>query len=441
MKINEIKFTNFRLFESFQMTFEPQATVIVGRNGTGKSAILDGIAIAIDKAWFPPFSDAQRPLKGSDARLVIIEHPAAASAESVFPIEIDLKGNLEGESVEWRVELLNKNAKPEPSGAIVDFRAKRESMIQRVQQGKLQTLPVLAHYRTGRLWRDSAVKSRESEHSNNDELSSRTSGYVGALTAGYVRRDLQRWMAMHDADRMQQIAFAVQEGRDWRDVKTPMLDVVSRAAVTCLEGATRFYYNAKVRELRVDFEQSPPLPFKVLSDGQKNVVAVAADIAWRAAQLNPHLGFNAALETPGIVLIDELDLHLHPAWQMRVLENLMRAFPKVQFIVTTHSPQIMSAAPPHSVRLLDSKHGAMHVDRLRGRDTNSILEDVLGVPSRPPQWKEKLERLARFIEEESLDDAERLLKELEQDEFYLDDPAIVSARWEIALARGAHATD
>ena len=63
MKINEIKFTNFRLFESFQMMFEARATVIVGRNGTGKSAILDGIAIAIDAAWFPPFSDVQRPLR------------------------------------------------------------------------------------------------------------------------------------------------------------------------------------------------------------------------------------------------------------------------------------------------------------------------------------------------------------------------------------------
>lgn len=441
MKINEIKFTNFRLFESFQMMFEARATVIVGRNGTGKSAILDGIAIAIDAAWFPPFSDVQRPLKARDARLVVIEHSGVASAESLFPVGIDLTGNLDGVSVEWGVELLNKTANPEPRGAILDFSAKRDSMIQRVQRAERQTLPLIAHYRTGRLWRDSAVKSRDSGHGNNDELSSRTSGYIGALTAGYVRRDLQRWMAKHDADRMQQIAFAVQEGRDWRDVKAPMLDAVSRAAVTCLDGATRFYYNAKVRELRVDFEQSPPLPFKVLSDGQKNVVAVAADIAWRAGQLNPHLGSDAALETPGIVLIDELDLHLHPAWQMRVLDNLMRAFPKMQFIVTTHSPQIMSAAPPHSVRLLDPKRGALRVDRLRGRDTNSILEDILGVPSRPPEWKEKLEKLARLIEEESLDDAERLLKELELDEFYQDDPDIVSARWEIAMARGAHAKD
>ena len=158
-------------------------------------------------------------------------------------------------------------------------------------------------------------------------------------------------------------------------------------------------------------------------------------------QLNPHLGSNVALETPGIVLIDELDQHLHPAWQMRVLDDLMRAFPKVQFIVTTHSPQVMSAAPPNSVRLLDTAHVAHRVDRLRGRDTNSILEDILGVPSRPPQWKEKLDKLARLIEDGALDQAEALLAELEKDEFYSDDAAIVGARWEIAMARGDHAAD
>jgi predicted ATP-binding protein involved in virulence len=440
MQIHEIQFTNFRAFESFRMDFDPRATVIVGRNGTGKSTILDGIAIALDAGWLNFSHEFQRRVRRRDGRLVVVERQGIVTAEHVFPIVMNVVANQNGEHIEWSVEHELSGGRTITSSQNTE--SSRNALYREVSRGAPVLLPVIAHFRTGRLWRDNALRVQDRTWDGPDEFASRTWGYHGALTAGADRKGLQQWMAWREADRVQRLAQAIEEGKDTRDVKSPQLEAVATAAATCLEGAKRFYYSANHRELRIDFENGPPIPFRILSDGQKNIIAVAADIAWRAAQLNPHLGSNVALETPGIVLIDELDLHLHPAWQMRVLDDLMRAFPKVQFIVTTHSPQIMSAAPPNSVRILDAGHAVRRVDRLRGRDTNSILEDVLGVPSRPPHWKKKLEALARLIEEENLDEAERLLKELEQDEFYVDDPALVSARWEIAMARGGdHAQD
>ena len=79
---------------------------------------------------------------------------------------------------------------------------------------------------------------------------------------------------------------------------------------------------------------------------------MAADIAYRMARLNPDLGENVALQTPGVVLIDEVDMHLHPSWQQTVINDLTRAFPLVQFIVTTHSPQLLTSVPPESIRIL-----------------------------------------------------------------------------------------
>lgn len=297
-----------------------------------------------------------------------------------------------------------------------------------------EILPVVVCYGTDRLW----LGKRDA---GSNSLQSRLDGYRSALKAAANHKGFEAWMAWREGDRVQRVAQAAEEGRPLSEVKSPQLDAVRAAAASCLEGAKRFYYSLNHQELRIDFETGPSIPFDALSDGQRNLIAVAADIAWRAAQLNPHLGASAPTETPGVVLIDELDLHLHPAWQLRVLDDLLRAFPKMQFVVTTHSPQVMSSAPPGTVRLLDAQHEPHRVDRLRGKDTNSILEDILGVPSRPPRFKEKLEELSRRIEDEKLDEARALIAELEQELGDTEDAALVAARWELSMAQGKHAED
>lgn len=150
-------------------------------------------------------------------------------------------------------------------------------------------------------------------------------------------------------------------------------------------------------------EQSFPIDY--LSDGMRSMVAMVADIAWRIATLNPHLGAEAAQETQGVVLIDELDLHLHPEWQRRVLGDLRRAFPRIQFIVTTHSPQVLASAENRWVKMLNKDGELEDAGRVYGKDSNSVLEDVMGVGARPPEVEAQLEAL--FAQ---LDDAEQALE-------------------------------
>ncbi|MGB8922932.1 MAG: AAA family ATPase [Pseudomonas sp.] len=89
-----------------------------------------------------------------------------------------------------------------------------------------------------------------------------------------------------------------------------------------------------------------------LSDGIRNIVALAADIAYRCIKLNPHLGITAPHQCTGVVLIDEVDMHLHPAWQQTVIPDLLGAFPNIQFIVTTHSPQVITSVQAKCIRVL-----------------------------------------------------------------------------------------
>jgi len=113
------------------------------------------------------------------------------------------------------------------------------------------------------------------------------------------------------------------------------------------------HFNWQVNDMLGQLENGEWMPFEMLSDGYKNIVRLSADIAYRAIKLNPHLGENAVKETEGVVLIDEIDMHLHPNWQKTVISDLKRTFPKIQFIVTTHSPFIVQSLRADEIINLD----------------------------------------------------------------------------------------
>lgn len=113
------------------------------------------------------------------------------------------------------------------------------------------------------------------------------------------------------------------------------------------------YSSSHNQQLVMSHPQNGKIPLSQLSDGLRNAVAMVADIAFRCVKLNPHLRGDAALKTHGIVLIDEVDMFLHPAWQQQIIQSLRSAFPQIQFIVTTHSPQVLSTVKRESIRLLE----------------------------------------------------------------------------------------
>lgn len=158
------------------------------------------------------------------------------------------------------------------------------------------------------------------------------------------------------------------------------------------------------------------------------MVAMIADIARRQAVLNPQHGDRAHLHAGGVVLIDGLDLYLHPAWQGRVVADLARTFPRVQFIVTTHAPLVVSSVARSQVRILDRNRLVADVPHVHGRDADAILEDVFNVPARPEAVASEIDGLYRMINDGDPDGARRILADLEQ-RLGPDDQAIVRARW------------
>jgi predicted ATP-binding protein involved in virulence len=171
--------------------------------------------------------------------------------------------------------------------------------------------------------------------------------------------------------------------------------------------------------------------FRNLSDGQRIMLTLIGDLAKRVIMLNPQLGRDVLQQTPGIVMIDELDLHLHPTWQRRVIHDLKRTFPQIQFVVTTHSPQLIGEALPREIRVLD--HGSVSTPpRSFGVDSSRILEEVMHASPRNIDTKELLSRLAELIDKEDMAGARETLRIVEE-KLGHDDPEVIGATTLIQL--------
>jgi len=151
-----------------------------------------------------------------------------------------------------------------------------------------------------------------------------------------------------------------------------------------------------------------------LSDGEKNMIAMIGDIARRLSMANPTM--KDPLKGDGIVLIDEIDLHLHPLWQRVIVSRLTEVFPNCQFIISTHSPQILSHVKAEHIFILQPKKDNIFVSKpveSYGRNTDRQLEDILGVSSRPENIKEELHKLYMFIQKQEFEKAKKLISKLE----------------------------
>lgn len=181
------------------------------------------------------------------------------------------------------------------------------------------------------------------------------------------------------------------------------------------------------------------LPIEALSDGARSVISMVADLSYRMVRLNPDLGINAVLKTPGIVLIDEVDMHLHPSWQQTVLYDLRKAFPLVQFIVTTHSPQVLTTVPPQSIRALRWNNDLIDIyqpDFSLGAASYQLLKDIQNVDARPqcvPVVKE-LKRYLDLVSEDKWDCPEALELRKSLDKWAAGrEPALLRADMDIRM--------
>jgi predicted ATP-binding protein involved in virulence len=363
VRIDRLKIANFKRFASHEITFAPQFNLIVGENASGKSTILDALSIAID-VWFLGLRTAQGA-GGIDAEQVHVEphqFEDSVSFEKQFPVQIEVSGQVMGQDFTWSRELSSEKGRTSTVGAKKLIEVAKEAD-RKVRAKELITLPMLCCLGVERLWFEKAHRKTEKKKSSLD-LPSRFDGYDSCTNFEIQETDLLDWI------RKQQSASYTLKGG------TIALEVMKQAISSCVEFASDFYFDDRYNQLILVSGESDFLMFRNLSEGQRLMLTQIGDLARRVITLNPHLGRDALQQTPGIVIIDELDLHLHPKWQRRIIEDLRRIFPKIQFIVTTHSPfLIQSLRSGEELVLLDGQP----IAELGNKPLEDIARAIMGV--------------------------------------------------------------
>ena len=405
MKIQNIELRNFRKFESLTVKLDPQMNVIAGNNGVGKSSVLDALSVGIG-SFFLGIDKVPTPkIKTTDVRYKTYQIGSRIDRQPQYPVAIECEGNVDGNDISWK-RSLNTESGSTTSVDASKIKKISDDIKDRVRKGDQQIiLPIISYYGTGRLW----SQKKEKQGSGELNLSNRFYGYTDCLSASSNEKLMIKWFRSMTLHRLQE------------QIEIPKLSAVENAIAECFvdSGLTadkvKVRFSVKTDEIEISYlnenGESEQHPFHELSDGFRNTLSMVADIAYRMAVLNPHLLDDVTKKTPGVVLIDEIDQHLHPRWQKNILRSLMKIFPKVQFIVTTHSPIVISSAVRSQLILFDNEK-CSYIDDSYGKDSNSVLVEIMGVSLRPEDVQKKLDRFYETLDDEEFDKAKEILGQL-----------------------------
>lgn len=404
MKINQISLVNYRCFESRTFPFHPEFNLIVGVNGTGKTALLEALSVALS-TWLLGFRNKpdNSSLSKDDVRLSYQEVSGRVKTAQHWPILIDAQGTVFDKNISWERSKESENGNVR-YGKASDLISLAKEADKKLRADNIVTLPLIAYYGTMRLWQEPRKLKQEStiqgpEALSQQEKTSRLTGYRHSVDPRISVRNLVSWFAKE--------AWATFQNGGEESVS---LQVVRDAILGCIDGADRLFFDAKRGELLFDIADHEIQPFANLSDGQRCMLALVADLAQKAVGLNPHLGNDVLTQTPGVVLVDELDLHLHPKWQRRVVEDLRKTFPSLQFICTTHSPfLIQSLRSGEELLMLDGQPTAA----LNNKTLEDIAEGIMGVDDsetseRYAEMKDTAKKYLMMLDDAVMAPAEKL---------------------------------
>ncbi|MGK0290180.1 MAG: putative ATP-binding protein involved in virulence [bacterium] len=351
MKIDAIEIENFKLFVNSEFHFNSKFNLIVGVNGSGKTSLLRAVAVALG-GWAHAYiknKNNLRAISDDEIREVQIDkrfdktkstYIKAFGTSKVTDDENRernakinwMRQRIEGSdftnTIAAYIQFQNDGNESYSQSLPFNFLDSGNGILEFIEKGNTFDLPLIAFYECDRLW---ITKKELDIDASAKHKYSRFDPYIDCFHTGSDDQAIGDWL-------LKQELISIQKKEE-----TPTLQSIKNAAISALENCSGFRFDFEESRVMVEFNNGTTTPFEHLSDGQRTILGLFCDIARRAAILNPHLGGDAHIKIKGVVLIDELDLHLHPKWQRRVIEDLRTVFPNIQFICTTHSPFLIQS--------------------------------------------------------------------------------------------------
>ncbi len=377
MIIKKLKIRNFRNLESFDINFDDKLTVLVANNSSGKTSILDAISIILGSyiGAFP--TEKNNGFRFTDATI------KERGDEPKYPISVSSVIMLDSEIRVFR-ELSNKGSRTTTVDS-KDLQQYAKKNYEKLYNKENVDLPIIAYYGTGRLYKETKLSKEKYEK----EKSSRSYGYHNCLNPNSSFKEFMEWFVEQSQIEINTLLKNLQKNQNLNITELPTSRLLTNIknsinSVFLHLNWKNIHFNGV--DLVIENSDGIELSINSLSDGVKNILTLVADIAYRCSKLNPHLE-NSSKETKGIVLIDEVEMHLHPSWQQRVMIDLLNIFDNIQFIVTTHSPQVLSSVKNINIRIIDptEKEAKVPIVNPYGKQSVVALEDIMNVSSIPPK--------------------------------------------------------
>jgi hypothetical protein len=412
MKIRRLSVAGLRGFDQATFEFDPHFTLLVGVNGVGKSSVLEALRVSLSRV-LPKFTASRST-------------PLAFAADDIRQVSASLTVDLDLEFPEGQRNLLLHKPRerfvPDEEGSV------RNATLDTPEREELSpphwpkadpsgNQPIAIYFGTRRSHpTDEQIKIGRSR-------GGQAAAFADALSD--VRplhlRDMASWMLAQEA-----LAEELPRARFHLEA---LKSAAARFLPTCK--GLRATNGADKPRLLIS-KDGIELDVRYLSEGERGVLALALDLARRLSQANP------ALDDPigdgvGVVLIDEIDMHMHPLWQRQIVSLLTETFRSCQFIATTHSPQVIGETQPSQVVLLKQSAGRVVPQRCGqayGLDTSFVLEQIMGTPSRPTFVKAAIDEVENALEDADLDLAREKLAILRKLQ-HGDDPTTVGFEAEI----------
>ncbi len=394
MQLKKLELAYVRVFDQAAFEFQPGMNLLVGINGAGKSTVLDVLRVMLSHSL--PRLTASRSKPDEFEKDDITVGQGALTVELSFEAAgLAMKHLMHIPRKEYVIDESRVGQVREQTYDLVE---RNELTSDGIPIGKLtkkdDEQPIAVYFSTGR----SAPTMRKP--SGLSSAGGQTAAFAEALSDYRTLRlrEFAEWWLVQEA-----LA-------DELEASAHRLKVFNDTVISFLDGYTNLRAVREPKTTMLIDKDNITLDVNQLSDGERSMIALVFDLARRLVQANPNLD-DPLRDGQAVVLIDELDLHLHPRWQRTICDRLTASFPNCQFIATTHSPQILGEVSPESITLIE--HGATYrPGQSLGMDSSWILQYLMNAPDRNPDVDRKLDQIGDLIEDEEFEQAAEAINSL-----------------------------